>query len=764
MRRNALTLCCLLALPVVAQAGGPLRIADPEPRIPYRYTTEQPVRIYTDVGKLGPLTQAQAQSHVAFSAAQWSNVETSSFAATAGHTFADLGLGDIHAGNADAIIGTDNGGGIHVVFDDDGSILRDVIGAPPGVLGIAMPELAEGATLLESFVLLNGAAIDAADTGREGFAGVVTHELGHAINLAHTQTNGAALFGGRAPGPANCTLPFAGQPSVAHLETMYPYVDLLQTGAAQATVDHRDDRVALSNLYPAPGWLEGTATIRGHVRHQDGGAQLTGVNVVARNVDDPFADAVSALSGDYSQGRAALRDGSFVLRGLTPGARYVLHIERVGAGSFSTPKSVLPMGATSEEYWNATEHADPAIDDRCMASTIVAGATQTDHDIVVNGNGRAQSLVPVPINHSNATDVSNDGRVVAGALVGQGVPGWRWRVGEGVEMIPSYGPSIDISGSGEAVSALFKGPDGILRAGVWRGGTTWQDIGGGMPLTACTSVLGFTESTAFDISDDGSTVIGYAYRADCLPMAYRWDAKNGVRMLAAAGRWSRADAMSADMQTIIGWNDQHRLFVGRFGVQWRNGRQSFISPDPLGAFWGDALAVNGNGSVIVGTEGGPGGAIQAWRWTAAGGPKSLGVLDVPFVDPWRNVGAANVVSRDGNLVLGSYGFRELRALFLWTPQVGLVNFGEFLWQQGIDDVADWFLVAPSALSADATTIVGLGVLQGVDQGWYLRLAEVSVCDLDQAGQPATRTVTFPDGMNAAVSAGALLGRCDRIEG
>ena len=757
MHRNVLALCVLAMLPMAAHAGGPLYIADPDMRIPFRYATDTPVRIYADLGLLGPMTQAQAQAQLAFAAAQWTDVDTSDFAATATHTLADLGLGDIDTINADQIIGADNGGGIHVVFDHDGSILREVIGAPSGVLGMATPELAEDATLLESFVLLNGAAI--APGNIDGFAGVVTHELGHAINLAHTQTNGAHLFFGRDTGPTGCERPFDGQPATAHLETMYPYIDLPSTGVAQSTVDHPDDRVSLSNLYPAPGWKEATATIRGHVRHQDGETQLTGVNVVARNVDDPFADAVSALSGDYSQGASSIRDGSFVLRGLTPGARYALHVERIAQGGYSTPPITLPMGAASEEYWNANEQSDPTADARCAITPIVAAAPGTSHDIVLNSNGRAQSLVPVPVNNSTATDVSADGSVIAGTVVGQGAAGWRWRVGEHLETIPSYGSAVKLDATGDTAVANFRGTDGIVRAGVWNGGLDWQEIGGGaLHLSSCDG----TQSTPYDLSDDGTTVVGLAYLPKCLPFAFRWNAANGMSALGGAGKWTRANAISGDMRTIVGWNDLHRLFPGRQGVRWFNGRQSFINPNPAAAYNGEATAVSHDGNTIVGIVDGVDNA--AWRWTREGGAQRLGILDVPFLEPWRNAGFANVVSRDGNLVMGYYGWRELRTMFFWTPQAGLVDFTRFLHGQGMDDASEWFLGAPTALSADSKTIVGWGWLQNVNHGWKLRLAEVAVCDLDDAGQPVTRTVDFPDGMNAAVSAGALLGRCDRIEG
>src|SRR4030095_7080854 len=109
---------------------------------------------------------------------------------------------------------------------------------------------------------------------------------------------------------------------------MYPYITPKHTGAAMSTVDRPDDMAALSDIYPAAGWPQNHGIITGEILQKDGATGLTGVNVVARNVDDPINDAVTVMSGDHTQGSIG-PDGHYTINGLKPGAKYVVYVENI---------------------------------------------------------------------------------------------------------------------------------------------------------------------------------------------------------------------------------------------------------------------------------------------------------------------------------------------------------------------------------------------------------------------------------------------------
>ena len=223
------------------------------------------------------------------------------------------------------------------------------------------------------------------------FLSVQVHEYGHYQNLAHTVVNGQIIAGpdSRGPSPFNT---FAPPPNFADLiETMYPFL-FINGGMA---TPHADDIAIFSTLYPEPSFATTRGSITGNIVAPNNTTPVTGVNVIARNIANPYDDAVSAISSDFT---ADFTSGSpfvgvYTVRGLTPGASYAIYVDEILVGGFSTPPR-NPLPGPEEFYNGPTESNNPLTDPPGNAFTPVvaqAGITRPDIDIIFN------RILPGPI-------------------------------------------------------------------------------------------------------------------------------------------------------------------------------------------------------------------------------------------------------------------------------------------------------------------------------------------------------------------------------
>ena len=350
-RMPLIALGSLLLLAVgwtAVRAGGPLLL---ESRgVAYTWGGTPPtVVFFPDAGSLGHVPPETALASLLTAAQSWTDVPSASIVMQNGGTVGSIegpeGAGDFAAENYFPFLFANNGGLTPIIFDNqdvdgngNGDIFDD-LGLPPGILGIATPEFAQGTTITEGWVLLNGLEVEPDDLDGASFRGVVTHELGHLLNLAHSVVNGQAIFfaGSDVVFPDGTPMLVEGE----DVETMYPFSDPTADGLGLfQTSLHRDDIAILSTLYPEAAMpLISLGSIRGVLR-DSAGIPLTGGQIIVRNRDgDPFQDAVSAISGDFLQGtvNGDPLTGAYSLNALTPGGEYSLEVRDTFAGGFSTP-------------------------------------------------------------------------------------------------------------------------------------------------------------------------------------------------------------------------------------------------------------------------------------------------------------------------------------------------------------------------------------------------------------------------------------------
>jgi uncharacterized membrane protein len=784
--RRFVTALLAAGLAGTALAGGPNYTFDPTNRIPYAWTMARwpdgKVPVYTDLGSLGIVDNLRARELVVNAASQWSSVPTTSFRAAVAGDFSDVGLGDITSANITDVIGTFNGGGIYVVYDDDGSILENFFGLPPtAVLGVTSVDFVNSGTpeILEAWMVLSGPGIHLDDPNAVGFSGVVTHEFGHAINLAHSQANGAVENPSTLdePQPRGCPAPWTGTVSPSQVETMYPFSDPVPggTGEYMATVDRIDDMAAISDLYPArlvrttipkldPSGYEpaasGLVTVAGYPDTRgiiqgdvfdSAGNPVTGVNVIARNIADPFNDFSSYITGQVSKGLNG-PDGSFKLTGLTPGASYVIYVDNLLNGAFSVPRLVMLPGV--EEYWNgASEGGDASTDDRCQWTPIqvAAGAPRTVA-ITFNHYPGAPTFIQGP-DIGIPTDITPDGSIVVGGQNNSGAI-FRWDIDAGDYQVLGgiMTGMASISDDGTTIAANIRDRAGILIPAIYQKGR-WQALPPVDGAVACNDTQdGFSYGSAYDISGDGGTVVGLSYgRGGCYGgtiRGFKWTAAGGTVALPkfdTFDRYGRANAVNYDGSVIVGWDDASNGL--RRGAQWRNGVVSLIKKgtNPVG----EGLDVSRDGQYVVGainfaTNG------QAWRYRPSTGIQQLGAL------PFQTGGVTNAISDDYEVITGYSTSLETGVLSpaIWTSALGFSDVNDFLQSQGIntDGAA---IGSGTALSADGRTIVGVMLTRFGYVPWALKIPTVLIC---HAGQ--TNVVGFPQGMNAALLQGDTLGPCD----
>ena len=352
----------------------------------------------------------------------------------------------------------------------------------------------------------------------------------------------------------------------------------------------------------------------------------------------------------------------------------------------------------------------------------------------------------------NASAMSADGSVIAGASGSVSLPAqaWRWTQAGGLVGLGNPGglPTFahHISGNGAVVVGdVFDGSASKNPPSRWTQAGGWVSVG--IPN-------GYERSAFRAVSADGAVMVGEIDHLEGPRRVYeasRWTQAGGTVILGDLPGGivnANARAVSADGTVVVG---QGVSGSGSEVFRWTQaGGMMGLGDLPGGTFSsfpgenassGNPAVVSTDGSVIVGASESANG-LEAFRWTQAGGMVGLGALTPGFFNSF-----AQRVSADGRTVVGqshvpigaNQGFRP--ETFVWRQAGGMQRLQDVLAAQGVD-VAGWVFTNPTGISADGRVIVGLGTNpQGKPEAWRAVLppagSTITVRDVTRFGRAGT---------------------------
>ncbi len=218
---------------------------------------------------------------------------------------------------------------------------------------------------------------------------------------------------------------------------------------------------------------------------------------------------------------------------------------------------------------------------------------------------------------------------------------------------------------------------GESRAFRWTEASGMQDLGA--------LILYSTHSYAYDVSEDGSVVVGQSHRP------FRWTEPSGMQPI-DTDHLGVASSVSYDGSLSGGW-----FFDGATGrdrpFRWtESSGMDILFEDAGHAF---VRGVSGDGSVCVGSLGDV--SPRAFRWTEATGVQDLGTLG-------GSESVAYAADEDGSVIVGyAVNTSGHRRPFRWTSSAGMT------------DLTSLGLVSEALdVSASGQKIVGYYVINGTE--------------------------------------------------
>lgn len=340
---------------------------------------------------------------------------------------------------------------------------------------------------------------------------------------------------------------------------------------------------------------------------------------------------------------------------------------------------------------------------------LFVGANLVDAQVYVIGGGET------------AYSVSDDGKVVTLNTVDNN---YYWTQENGIQLLGELATDTSNSGhplitsDGKKIAVMVMNPSsGFNEMSIFNLDTkTWKYLGGlgGVSENETSSVWG--------MSADGKYISGLGATKDGSFHGIVWNENTGFVDLKTDGEYySRANGISNDGRTVVGWHDTD---FDRWGVYWEDGVRHQVL-DQNGNEVLELGGISGDGKWMIGATGDD----IAMRYSKETGVQKI---EHPNQGFYFN-GASTAINSDGSVIIGYYrpwpGPAAMGEGFIWTEKTGRIELNEYVKSLGYDDLGITFAL-PLGLSKDGSKIVGLGKTNSGVVSFLISLPKLGTSDIN----------------------------------
>jgi hypothetical protein len=294
------------------------------------------------------------------------------------------------------------------------------------------------------------------------------------------------------------------------------------------------------------------------------------------------------------------------------------------------------------------------------------------------------------------TALSANGDYVAGMPFG-GSASYYWSGSTGMVQVPgtAYGVADNgiVGGSYPNSSVQYNGSD-VETAGTWNPTTNQWTFLGMNPVVP--QLFSTDYNVGWDITSDGSTLVGMQWYANYDYSAFKWTQANGYEMIGSGvGNGSRASGISANGSVVFGWAEVSA--ASRTPVIWYNGQAYFVNNTQ----YGEAYGASTTGNYVTGEINNAG-----FLWTPQGTTLFSNTLNTQVMSP-------TTVLNDGTV----FGYTHpawpplptSRRAFVRDLQGNMSTFNDYAASRGLEDAQSWTFYSINDASADGNKFIGAGI-------------------------------------------------------